>query len=395
MRPVADTPLPVSTIDRVMLAHSLLFVALLLLGLGAHATPLPVPPPPQIDARAWLLTDLLSGQALAEKAPDARVEPASLTKLMTAYLAFAAIKEGRLQPDQTLPVSEKAWRAEGSRMFLDPRRPAKVDEVLKGMIVQSGNDASIVLAEAIAGSEAGFADMMNQMAKRLGMHNTHFVNATGLPHPQHYTTARDLTRLAAALIRDFPNYYGYYALKEYTYNGITQANRNRLLWLDPYVDGVKTGHTESAGYCLVSSAKRGERRLLAVVLGARSENARAMESQRLLNYGFQSFETVRLYKANQPVTRLKLYKGREGEVGVGFTQDLYVTVPRGAGNRVQAQLITRQPLLAPVNRGQPLGTVRLSLDGRPLGDYPLRALNDVAVAGLLGRAWDSLLLWFQ
>jgi len=395
MRPVADTPLPVSTIDRVMLAHSLLFVALLLLGLGAHATPLPVPPPPQIDARAWLLTDLLSGQALAEKAPDARVEPASLTKLMTAYLAFAAIKEGRLQPDQTLPVSEKAWRAEGSRMFLDPRRPAKVDEVLKGMIVQSGNDASIVLAEAIAGSEAGFADMMNQMAKRLGMHNTHFVNATGLPHPQHYTTARDLTRLAAALIRDFPNYYGYYALKEYTYNGITQANRNRLLWLDPYVDGVKTGHTESAGYCLVSSAKRGERRLLAVVLGARSENARAMESQRLLNYGFQYFETVRLYKANQPVTRLKLYKGREGEVGVGFTQDLYVTVPRGAGNRVQAQLITRQPLLAPVNRGQPLGTVRLSLDGRPLGDYPLRALNDVAVAGLLGRAWDSLLLWFQ
>ncbi len=395
MRAVADTPLPVSTIDRVMLVHPLLFVALLLLGLGVHATPLPVPPPPQIDARAWLLTDLLSGQVLAEKAPDARVEPASLTKLMTAYLAFAAIKEGRLQPDQTLPVSEKAWRAEGSRMFLDPRRPAKVDELLKGMIVQSGNDASIVLAEAIAGSEAGFADMMNQMARRLGMHNTHFVNATGLPHPQHYTTARDLTRLAAALIRDFPNYYGYYALKEYTYNGITQANRNRLLWLDPYVDGVKTGHTQSAGYCLISSAKRGERRLLAVVLGARSENARAMESQKLLNYGFQTFETVRLYKADQPVTRLKLYKGRQAEVGVGFTQDMYVTVPRGASNRVQAQLITRQPLLAPVNRGQPLGTVRLSLDGRPLGDYPLRALHDVAVAGLLGRAWDSLLLWFQ
>ncbi|MGQ9685475.1 MAG: D-alanyl-D-alanine carboxypeptidase family protein [Thiobacillaceae bacterium] len=374
---------------------SLLFLASLLLVLVAQASALPVPPPPQIDARAWLLTDLLSGQVLAEKAPDARVEPASLTKLMTAYLAFTAIKEGRIKPDQTLPVSEKAWRAEGSRMFLDPRRPAKVDDLLKGMIVQSGNDASIVLAEAIAGSEEGFAAMMNEMAKRLGMHNTHFVNSTGLPHPQHYTTARDLTRLAAALIRDYPDYYSYYAIKEYTYNGITQPNRNRLLWLDPNVDGVKTGHTESAGYCLVSSAKRGERRLLAVVLGARSDNARVMESQKLLNYGFQSFETVRLYKANQPVTRIKLYKGSRGEVGVGFAHDLYVTVPRGAGSRVQAQLITRQPMLAPIARGQQLGTVRLTLDGRPLGDHPLRALDNVAVAGLLGRAWDGMLLWFQ
>ncbi len=374
---------------------SLLLLVSLLLALHAQASALPVPPPPQINARAWLLTDLLSGQVLAEKAPDARVEPASLTKLMTAYLAFAAIKEGRIQPDQALPVSEKAWRAEGSRMFLDPRRPAKVDELLKGMIVQSGNDACIVLAEAIAGSEEGFAAMMNQMAKRLGMHNTHFVNSTGLPHPQHYTTARDLTRLAAALIRDFPNYYGYYAMKEYTYNGITQPNRNRLLWLDPYVDGVKTGHTQSAGYCLISSAKRGNRRLLAVVLGARSESGRATESQKLLNYGFRSFETVRLYKANQPVTRLRLYKGRQAEVGAGFLQDMYVTIPRGAGNRIQAQLITRQPMIAPVSRGQPLGTVRLSVDGHPLGDHPLRALDNVAVAGLLGRAWDSMLLWFH
>ena len=374
---------------------TLLLLASLLLASHAQASALPVPPPPQIDARAWLLTDLLSGQVLAESAPDARVEPASLTKLMTAYLAFAAIKEGRIQPDQALPVSEKAWRAEGSRMFLDPRRPAKVDELLKGMIVQSGNDASIVLAEAIAGSEEGFAAMMNQMAKRLNMHNTHFVNSTGLPHPQHYTTARDLTRLAAALIRDFPSYYGYYAMKEYTYNGITQPNRNRLLWLDPNVDGVKTGHTQSAGYCLVSSAKRGDRRLLAVVLGARSESGRATESQKLLNYGFQSFETVRLYKANQPVTRLRLYKGRQAEVGAGFPQDMYVTVPRGAGNRIQAQLITRQPMIAPVSRGQALGTVRLSVDGHPLGDHPLRALDNVAVAGLLGRAWDGMLLWFH
>lgn len=375
--------------------RSLLLLACLCLTQVAQAGALPVPPAPHLEARAWLLTDLLSGQVLAEKMPDARVEPASLTKLMTAYLAFAAIKEGRLKPEQTLPVSEKAWRAEGSRMFLDPRRPAKVDELLKGMIVQSGNDASIVLAEAIGGSEEGFAAMMNQMAKQLGMHNTYFVNATGLPHPQHYTTARDLTRLAIALIRDHPDYYRYYAIKAYTYNGITQANRNRLLWLDPYVDGVKTGHTQSAGYCLVSSAKRGERRLLAVVLGARSENARAMESQRLLNYGFQAFETVRLYPANQGVTKLRLFRGRQGEVSAGFTHDLYVTVPRGIGNRIKAELVTRQPLLAPVSRGQPLGSVRLSVDGRTLGEYPLRALHDVAPAGLLGRAWDDLLLWLH
>lgn len=360
-----------------------------------HAATLPLPPAPQIEARAWLLTDLLSGQTLAEQAPDARVEPASLTKLMTAYLVFTALKERRLRPDQTLPVSERAWRAEGSRMFLDPRQPAKVDDLLKGVIVQSGNDACIVLAEAIAGSEEGFAAMMNAMAKRLGMHNTHFVNSTGLPHPQHYSTARDLTRLAAALIRDYPNYYTYYAIKEFTYNGITQPNRNRLLWLDPNVDGVKTGHTASAGYCLIASARRGERRLLSVVLGARSDNARAMESQRLLNYGFQAYDTVRLYKANQAVTRVKVYKGRQGEVGLGFGQDFYVTVPRGAGERIQAQLITQQPLLAPVTRGQQLGTLRLTLDGRPIGDYPLRALDNVAVAGLLGRIWDSILLWFR
>lgn len=371
-----------------------LILALFFLPL-VHAATLPPPPAPQIEARAWLLTDLLSGQTLAEQAADARVEPASLTKLMTAYLVFTALKEGRLRPEQTLPVSERAWRAEGSRMFLDPRQPAKVDDLLKGVIVQSGNDACIVLAEAIAGSEEGFAAMMNAMAKRLGMHNTHFVNSTGLPHPQHYSTARDLTRLAAALIRDYPNYYTYYAIKEFTYNGITQPNRNRLLWLDPNVDGVKTGHTASAGYCLIASARRGERRLLSVVLGARSDNARAMESQRLLNYGFQAFDTVRLYKANQAVTRVKVYKGRQADVGLGFGQDFYVTVPRGAGERIRAQLITQQPLLAPVTRGQQLGTLRLTLDGRPIGDHPLRALDNVAVAGLLGRIWDSILLWFR
>ncbi len=356
---------------------------------------LPVPPPPQIEARAWLLTDLLSGQVLAEKNPDARVEPASLTKLMTAYVAFTALKEDRLSLDQELTVSEKAWRAEGSRMFLDPRRPARVQDLLHGMIVQSGNDACIVLAEGLAGSEEGYVAMMNDMARKLGMNATHFVNVTGLPHPQHYSTARDLSRLAAAVIRDHPDFYSYYGLKEFTYNGITQPNRNRLLWMDPNVDGVKTGHTESAGYCLISSAVRGDRRLLAVVLGARSDAGRAVESQKLLNYGFQHYETVRLYRANQTVARFKLYKGRQAEFRAGYPHDFHITVPRGASKEVKAQLITRQPILAPISRGQVIGTLRLSLDGQSLGDYPLRSLDSVGVAGLLGRAWDSVLLLFE
>lgn len=356
---------------------------------------LPVPPPPQIEARAWLLIDAASGLPLAEKNPDAKVEPASLTKLMTAYLAFSAIKEGRLKPDQELPVSEKAWRAEGSRMFLDPKKPARVDDLLKGMIVQSGNDACIVLAEAIAGSEESFAHLMNQMAKRLGMTGTHYMNATGLPDPQHYTTARDLSKLANVLIRDFPGQYKIYAMREFAYNGITQPNRNRLLFMDPSVDGVKTGHTESAGYCLIASAKREQRRLLSVVLGTGSDTARATESQKLLNYGFQFFETARLYPADQAVTSLRIYKGKGGQVKAGFTGDFYVTVPRGAAKSIQAQLITQQPLLAPVKRGQKLGTLRLTANGQPVGDYPLLALEDIEVAGILGRGWDNILLMFK
>ena len=374
---------------------SLAFLILLCaLVLPARAA-LPVPPPPQIEARAWLLIDAASGLPLAEKNPDAKVEPASLTKLMTAYLAFSAIKEGRLKPDQELPVSEKAWRAEGSRMFLDPKKPAKVDDLLKGMIVQSGNDACIVLAEAVAGSEESFTHLMNQMAKRLGMTGTHYMNATGLPDPQHYTTARDLSKLANVLIRDFPEQYKIYAMREFAYNGITQPNRNRLLFMDPSVDGVKTGHTESAGYCLIASAKREQRRLLSVVLGTGSDTARATESQKLLNYGFQFFETARLYPANQAVTSLRIYKGKGSQVKAGFTGDFYVTVPRGAAKAIQAQLITQQPLLAPVKRGQKLGTLRLTANGQPVGDYPLLALEDIEVAGILGRGWDNILLMFK
>ncbi|MFA5083167.1 MAG: D-alanyl-D-alanine carboxypeptidase family protein [Hydrogenophilaceae bacterium] len=367
---------------------------ILAFAVSAHAA-LPVPSAPQIAARAWLLVDANSGQSLAENAPDSRVEPASLTKLMTAYLSFAAIKEGRLKPDQTLTVPENAWKTEGSRMFLDPRTPAKVDDLLKGMIVQSGNDACITLAEGIAGSEAGFVEMMNQQARRLGMTSSHFVNSTGLPDPEHYTTARDLTRLVVALIRDFPEYYKYYSIKEYTYGGITQPNRNRLLWMDPNVDGVKTGHTESAGYCLIASAKRDNRRLLSVVLGTKSDNARAAESQKLLNYGFQFFETVKLYGANKPVATLRLYKGTSSEVQAGFQHDFYVTVPRGAAKRLQAQVISKQPMLAPVSKGQSVATLRLTLDGKPFGDFALSALSEVGVSGLIRRSWDSLMLMIQ
>lgn len=368
-----------------------LLAPVLALALSAHAA-LPVPPAPQIAARAWLLIDANSGQSLAENAPDNRVEPASLTKLMTAYLSFTAIKEGRLKLDQTLSVPERAWKAEGSRMFLDPRSPAKVDDLLKGMIVQSGNDACITLAEGIAGSEAGFVEMMNQQAKRLGMTGSHFMNATGLPDPQHYSTARDLARLATALIRDFPEFYKYYSMKEFAYGGITQPNRNRLLWMDPAVDGVKTGHTETAGYCLIASARRDNRRLLSVVLGTGSDNARAAESQKLLNYGFQFFETVKLYDANQAVTRLRIYKGTSSEVEAGFPHHFYLTVPRGSAKGIKAQVISKQPMLAPVAKGQAVATLRLTLDGRPVGDYALTALSGVGTSGLIRRTWDSLML---
>jgi D-alanyl-D-alanine carboxypeptidase (penicillin-binding protein 5/6) len=354
-----------------------------------------IPPAPQIDARAWLLIDAQSRAVLAEREPDKSVEPASLTKLMTAYLTFTALKEGRLKRDQTLAVPEKAWKAEGSRMFLDPRKPAVVEDLIKGMIVQSGNDACITLAEGIAGTEPAFVALMNQTAQRLGMRNTRFVNATGLPHPEHRSTARDLATLALALIRDFPQDYKYYSIKEYTYAGITQPNRNRLLWMDPNVDGVKTGHTESAGYCLISSAHRDNCRLLSVVLGTASDSARATESQKLLNYGLQFFETVRIYTANQPISTFRVYKGRGSRLGAGFTEDFYITVPRGLTGQIKAEVIAKQPIMAPISRGQAIATLRLKTGERPLADYPMVALETISVTGLIGRLWDELMLMFK
>ncbi len=356
---------------------------------------LPPPPAPDIAARSFVLMDFQSGQVLQSLKPDEPVDPASLTKLMTAYLTFTALKQGRLKPEQTLPVSEKAWRSEGSRMFIKLHSQVAVEDLMKGMIVQSGNDACVTLAEGIAGTEEAFAMLMNTEARRLGMSHTHFVNATGLPHAQHYSTGRDLALLTAAIIRDFPEYYPLYSIKEFRYNNITQPNRNRLLWQDPFVDGVKTGHTEAAGYCLITSAKRSEMRLISVVLGTSSDNARTTESQKLLNYGFQFYETYRLYQQGQVVTTLPVYKGSENSVKAGFQRNVYLSLPKGYYPHAKVTLTSRQPLLAPLMSGQVVGTLTVNVNAKPVADLSLQALDDVKVAGLFGRIWDSVKLWFK
>jgi D-alanyl-D-alanine carboxypeptidase (penicillin-binding protein 5/6) len=369
-----------------------LLVFLLLLPALAFAD---APAPPPIAAKAWLLYDFTSAQSITSANEHEHVEPASLTKLMTTYLAFAALKQKTLTLDQVVPVSERAWKAAGSRMFIEPRKPVKVDELLHGMIVQSGNDACIALAEAVAGSEEVFVLMMNREAQRLGMKDTSFTNASGLPDPKHYSTAYDLGLLAEALIRDFPEYYPLYSLREYRYNNITQPNRNRLLWLDPNVDGMKTGYTENAGFCLIASAKRGTRRLLSVVLGANSDSGRAQESQKLLNYGFQFYDSVKLYDKGQAVSTLEVLKGTESRLKAGFLSDFYVSVPRGLADQLKADLVSMQPLVAPIGVGQKVGTVKVTLQNKLLGEYPVVALQNVAIAGFFGRAWDGMRLWFK
>ena len=373
--------------------RSLLFV---LFCLPVLALAQQLPTPPSLAAKSWLLVDMTAGQVLAAQAPDERLEPASLTKLMTAYLSFAALKQGTIKLDQDVLISQKAWKTGGSRMFIQVGTEVKVDDLLKGMIVQSGNDACVALSEAIAGDEENFAQMMNREAQRLGMKGSHFRNSNGLPDPEHYTTARDLAILAGALIRDFPEEYAkYYSLKEFRYNNITQPNRNRLLWIDPTVDGLKTGYTAAAGYCLVSSAKRGPRRLLSVVLGAASSNARMQESLKLLNYGFQFYDGVQLYAKNDPVTTLKVWKGQESAVKIGFANDLVIVVPKGFGPKIKTELVSQQPLMAPVTLGQTLATLKVSLDGKPYGDYPVLALEAVPAAGIVGRMVDAVRMWFN
>jgi serine-type D-Ala-D-Ala carboxypeptidase (penicillin-binding protein 5/6) len=371
-----------------------LFFALLCLPVLAAAQQLPTPP--ALAAKSWLLIESGSGQELAAQAPDERLEPASLTKLMTAYLTFAALKQGTIKIDQLVPVSDQAWKAQGSRMFIQVGTQVKVEDLIKGMIVQSGNDACIALSEAIAGGEENFAQMMNREAQRLGMKASSFRNSTGLPDPQHFTTARDLATLAGALIRDFPEDYAkYYSIKEFRYNNITQPNRNRLLWLDPSVDGMKTGHTDAAGYCLISSAKRGPRRLLSVVLGTTSDSVRAQESMKLLNYGFQFYEAVPLYAKNQAVASLRVWKGQENLVKAGFVSDFMVAVPKGYAAKVKSDFVAQPRLIAPVAVGQVVGTVKVSIDGKPYGDYPVVALEAVPLAGFFGRLIDTIRLWFN
>ena len=354
---------------------------------------------PPIAARAYVLFDAGSGQILAQQAASDRFEPASLTKLLTAYLAFQALRDQKLALTQTLPVSERAWRAEGSRMFIDPKQTPTVEQLLRGMIIQSGNDASIALAEGIAGSEDLFAQMMNKQAQKLGMKNSNFSNATGLPNAQLYSTAEDIAILANALIRDFPADVGYYREREYTYNKITQPNRNRLLWLDPTVDGLKTGHTEAAGYCLTATAKRGEgdkaRRLISVVLGTASDVARTQESQKLLNYGFQFFDSQKIYKKGEAIATPEIFKGAQNTIKLGFERDIWLTLPKDKFTGMKATLTTMQPLIAPYSPGQKAGVMKLTQNDKLIVEIPVVSLENVPVAGLLGRGWDAIRLLFK
>lgn len=357
-----------------------------------------VEPPPPLAARAWMLIDQTSGQTLAALNPGQKVEPASLTKIMTTYVVYAALRDGKLKPGQVVPVSEKAWKAPGSRMFIAPDQQVTVDALISGVVIQSGNDASIALAEAVAGSEEAFASLMNAEARRLGLADTHFVNATGLPDPAHMTTVSDLALLTTALIRDFPEEYKRYAVKDFTWNKIRQPNRNRLLWLDPAIDGVKTGHTETAGFCLIASRHDGARRLTTVVVGTPSDNARVQETLALLHYGARAFDAVKLYDKGQALAQIKIFKGSRNAVGAGFAADFVLSLPKGVASnpeRIKVEVHSKQPLLAPVRQGDRIATLKLTVDGKPFGEHPLVALADVPVAGILGRAWDSLRLWFQ
>ncbi|CAE6786269.1 D-alanyl-D-alanine carboxypeptidase DacC [Paraburkholderia nemoris] len=361
-------------------------------------------PPPAVNARSWVLVDATSNQVLASGNPDERVEPASLTKLMTAYLVFEALQTKKITMEQTVMPSEavRRVRTDESRMFIEANKPVTVHDLVYGMIIQSGNDAAIALAELVGGSEAQFVNMMNTEAQKLGMKNTHFADVNGMPDAQHYTTAGDLAVLSARLIRDFPDYYNIFSVKEFTYNKIKQPNRNRLLWIDPTVDGLKTGHTQAAGYCLIASAKRplpgtadGSRRLVSVMMGEVKEHDRVQDSLKMLNYGYTAYDTVRLYKANQVVGTPRVYKGAQDTVQIGVKGDQYITVPKGMGDKVKPQIEQIDPLIAPIANGQQVGTAKLVADGKVLAQFPIVALQAVPQAGVVGRVWDSLMLMFN
>ena len=350
---------------------------------------------PVVAARAWILMDAITGQTIAAQNPEQAVEPASLTKIMTVYMAFEALKENRLTREQQVTVSEKAWKTPGSRMFIEPRKPVTVDEIIQGVVVQSGNDASVAIAETLAGTEEAFAQQMTQKARDLGMTDTTFKNASGLPDPEHITTVQDLAILAQRMIADHPDKYQVYSQREFTYNNIKQTNRNRLLWADPSVDGMKTGHTEAAGYCLISTAQRGERRVISVLVGAESESTRAEESLKLLNWAFQNFDTVKLVDAGQAAIEARVWEGTTETASLGTTEAIWLTIPRGKTGDAQLLAQRPDPLLAPLEAGQQVGTLTLTVDGKPLRVLPLNVLASVEQAGFFGRAIDQLKLWLQ
>ena len=352
-------------------------------------------PPPTLTARAWLTLDANSGQVIASQSPQEQVEPASLTKLMAAYIVFDALENKRLTLDQPVHVSEKAWRTEGSRMFIKPNTRVTVDELLQGVIVQSGNDATVALAEAVAGSEEAFVALMNEEAARQGLTGTHFTNSSGLPDPKHMTTVYDLAIQAKNLVNDFPQYVHYYSQKEFTYNNIKQNNRNRLLWSDPTVDGLKTGHTQSAGYCLVSTALRDGRRVVSVIVGAASDAARSENSLKLLNWSFQNFDTIKLFDNDKPAVDARVWEGEVETVGLGSSTPTWVTVPRGKAADIKPVAQYTQPLIAPLTKGAKVGTVSLSLDGKVLREDSLHVLQDVPEGGFFARMYDKVRLLIQ
>lgn len=378
------------------LYHRSLIALLALLAVSAaSAAPTLVPAAPAIDARSFFLADFHSGYVIAEHDADKRIEPASLTKLMTAYIVFHELRAGDIHLDDQVTISEKAWRTPGSRTFVKVGSKVSVENLLKGMIVQSGNDATVALAEHVAGGEDAFVSLMNKYAATMGLKNTHFANATGLPHPNHYSSARDLATIAGAIIREFPEDYKLFSIKEFSYNNISQYNRNRLLWHDERVDGVKTGHTDSAGYCLVASGKQDDMRLIAVVIGTKSENARAAQDQKLLNYGFHFYQTHRLYSAEKALTTVRVWKGDTEQLPLGLKKDLYVTVPRGQYDNLNASMVIDTNITAPVEKGQRLGTVKVVLKDHNIVERPLVSLSHVPEGGLWQRLTDEVQMLFH
>ncbi|WP_432696788.1 D-alanyl-D-alanine carboxypeptidase family protein [Marinobacterium sp. YM272] len=373
------------------LLSALLFT---LFALNVQAASTMVPAPPQIAGTAYLVMDGDTGEVLLSENADQRFAPASLTKMMTSYIVEYEMSEGNISEDDMVPISEKAWRTEGSRMFVREGTQVRLGDLLKGVVIQSGNDASVALAEYVAGSESAFADLMNQHAKRLGLKNTHFENATGLPHENHYSSPHDLALIGRALINSFPEHYAIYSEKYFTYNKIRQPNRNRLLWRDDSVDGIKTGHTDEAGYCLVASAKRDGMRLITVVLGTKSDEARAQESQKLLSYAFRFYRTRQLYAANQVLNQARVWGGAADQVRLGLSEDLAVTIPRGQDDQLAANLDLNKVIKAPIDQGQVLGQVVVSLGDETVKSVPLVALEAVPEGGFFKRIWDEILLFF-